>query len=144
MKKLLIAVLPVIGLLTGCNADVDSSDDSDETGAASEAITSFFGGGDSSNPLCASGSPIAKNPSYYNGRVFVDSAGSCIMTGATMKLLVPFSTTQYGPFPLQFDDSGTRLRTGTLGPTVVPAGSCRLVQITNPNGLVSTTPSFCR
>lgn len=147
MKKLLIAALPMFALLAGCTAEIDTAEDLDDEEIVEEdaqAITSFFSNGDTSSPLCADGTPIAKNPSWYNGRARVDAAGSCIMQGATMKLLVPFSVTQYGPYSMSFDASGTRLQTPSLGPSIMPAGSCRMVQITNPNGKVSSTPVFCR
>src|SRR5262249_37265000 len=126
MKKLLVAALSFsfAALAAGCTPEADRNDNEgdEDVATAPESVTSFFGNGDSTTPLCANGVPIAKNPSYTNGRVFVDAPASCIMTGATMKLLVPFSTTTYGPYSVQFDDSGTRLRTPSLGPTIVPAG----------------------
>jgi hypothetical protein len=148
MKKLLVAALSFsfAAFAAGCTPEFDRSDNEadEDPGVSPESITSFFGSGDSTSPLCVNGVPIANNPKYNNGAVYVDAQASCIMVGATMKLLVPFSTTTYGPYPLSFDETGTRLRTPSLGPSIVPSPSCRLVQITNPNGQVSNTPSFCR
>ena len=46
MTKLLIAVLPLVALLTGCVADVDSAEGEETTQEAAQAsITSFFGSG---------------------------------------------------------------------------------------------------
>lgn len=146
MKKLLLAVLPLFALATACTSEIDSADDLDDedTEESAQAVSTFFNNGDSSSSLCASGTPIVKNPAWINGRVYIDAAGSCIMQGATMRLLVPFSVTKYGPYSMAFDETGTRLRTPSLGASIMPSGSCRIVEVTNPNGLVSNTPSFCR
>src|SRR3954471_24208530 len=111
MTKHIIAVLPLALLMVGCAANIDSTaGDDEDTAESAEAITSFFGSGDTSLPFCADGTPIAKSPSAISTRVLVDAGGSCIMQGATMKLLVPFSPTTYGPFAMSWDDSGTRLK----------------------------------
>jgi hypothetical protein len=145
MNKLPIAALSFLSLLAGCAADVDGATGEEETLETSQAsITSFFGSGDSTNPLCSTGTPIEKNLTYYNSKMFVDAAGSCIMQGATMTVEVPWSTTTYGPYALSWDDSGTRLHTPQLGPTIFPAGTCRIALITNPNNQTSNAMSVCR
>jgi hypothetical protein len=145
MNKLPFAAFSFLALLAGCAAEVDGTPSEEDIREAQEAsITSFFGSGDSTNPLCASGAPVEKNLTWYNGKFFVDAAGSCIMQGATMTVQIPFSTTTYGPYALSWDDSGTRLHTPSLGPTIFPAGTCRMAYITNPNGLTSSYQSACR
>ena len=145
MNKLPLAAFSFLALLAGCAVDADGLTGEEEIREASQAsITSFFGSGDASNPLCSTGTPIEKNLAYTNGKMFVDAAGSCIMQGATMTVEIPWSTTTYGPYALSFDDSGTRLHTPQLGPSIFPAGSCRIALITNPNGKSSNALSVCR
>lgn len=145
MNKLPLAAVSFLALLAGCAADVDGIAGEEGTGEASQAsITSFFGSGDSTNSLCSTGTPIEKNLAYKNGSMLVDAAGSCIMQGATMTVEIPWSTTTYGPYALSWDDTGTRLRTPQLGPTIFPAGTCRIALINNPNGKTSNALSVCR
>lgn len=144
MKKLLIAALPLFSLLAGCTGEIDAGDGDEDVAEDEQAVTSFFNGGDSGSTLCASGAPIVKNPQWIGGRVYVDAAGSCIMTGATMKLMVPFTVNQHGPYSMSFDESATRLRSPSLGASVMPSGTCRMVQVTNPNGLSAYSSGFCR
>lgn len=142
MIKHLFAIASTAALLAGCAVNTDSTADDDDTGEAEQAITSFFGSGDATASFCSTGTPIVKNPGFNaNGAVLVDAAGSCIMQGATMKLLVPWSTTVYGPFTMGWDQSGTRLK-ANVGSTF-PVGSCRIVVVTNPNGKESNYASLC-
>lgn len=102
----------------------------DDTG---DWVTSFFGNGsDAGTPTCTT--PTVSGATFSNGKVYVNAAGSCIQTGATLRLQIPYSTTTYGPYALQFDDSGTRMVTPQVGATAWPAGQCRVVYVHNPNG----------
>src|SRR5205814_8087422 len=72
-------------------------------------LLSTFGTGDNGNPPPTSAVPIVWNPTVANGKIFVDAAASFIISpGATLTLQVPFSTTTYGPYTLNWDTNGTR------------------------------------
>jgi len=75
--------------------------------------------------------------------LFMAAGGSFIaLPGATVRLQVPYSTQTYGPFALQYDVSGTQIRANVTSGW--PAGTCRIVTVTNPNNLSSSPSSACR
>jgi len=75
--------------------------------------------------------------------LYMAAAGSFIaLPGATVKLQVPYSTQTYGPFALQYDVSGTQIRANVTSGW--PAGTCRMITVTNPNNLSSSPGSACR
>lgn len=102
-------------------------------------VTSFFGGSDA-GPTCTT--PAVRNVTFSGGFVYVDAGGSCIQSGASMRVQIPFSTTQYGPYSTSFDESGTRIR-AAVPSTAWPAGTCRVVYVRNPNG-TEGSGSGCR
>lgn len=114
----------------------------DPVGETTQAITSFFGTGEGGAPACTT--PRVTGPYWNNGRVFMQAAGSCIALTGVARLRVPFSPLVYGPYSLSFDISGTAIKTTTIGNTVFPAGTCRLVEVQNPDGSVSNLATLCR
>ncbi len=75
--------------------------------------------------------------------LYMAAAGSFIaLPGATVQLQVPYSTQTYGPFALQYDVSGTQIRANVTSGW--PAGTCRMITVTNPNNLSSSPGSACR
>ena len=109
------------------------------------SLASFFGGGSGSTTTTCT-SPVIKNALLSSrGTIRMDAKGSCIQTGATVKLQVPFSTTTFGPFNLQSDTSGTLVVGAYDGDAgVQPVGTCRIFTVTNPDGKVSNSVTLCR
>lgn len=99
-------------------------------------------------PPTPTGPPKVINPyvsvnAQNQSILFMAAAASFIVTpGATASLQVPFSTQTFGPFALSFDNSGTQLRTNVTG--AFPAGTCRIVTVTNPDTVTSSPVSLCR
>lgn len=95
----------------------------------------------------ATWTPVVINPyvstnAQGNTILFMSAASSYIATGATVRLQVPWSTQTYGPYALSFTDSGTQFRANVTG--AFPAGSCRMITVTNPNGKTSSPVTHCR
>lgn len=92
--------------------------------------------------------PVVINPyvqvNQQNQAILYMAAASSFIAvpGATVKLQVPYSTQTYGPFALQYDVSGTQIRANVTSGW--PAGTCRLITVTNPNNLSSSPGSACR
>lgn len=99
-------------------------------------------------PPAPTGPPKVINPyvsvnAQGNAILFMAAAASFIVVpGATATLQVPFSTQTFGPFALSFDTSGTQLRTNVTG--AFPAGTCRIITVTNPDSAASSPVSLCR
>jgi|GEM_PF-6167339 len=109
-------------------------------------IGSTFGtGGGGGGTVCSPAMPIIQSPAFNSvGRIRMNGGGSCIQSGATVKVQVPFSTTTYGPFPLQFDSSGAFLVGVYDANTVQPAGTCRIFTVSNPGSNPSSAVTLCR
>jgi hypothetical protein len=96
----------------------------------------------------ATWTPVVQNPYVQvnqqgNAILYVQAAASFIaLPGATLKLQVPFSTQTFGPFALSYDVSGTQIRANVTG--AFPAGTCRMITVTNPNNKASAAVSLCR
>ena len=114
------------------------------TDVGSWDLGSSFGTGSGGGGTTCAG-PMIKNPTFNSvGRIRMDGGGSCIQSGATLKVQVPFSTTTYGPFTIQFDTSGAYLVGVYDANTVQPVGACRIFSVTNPDGRVSNSVTLCR
>jgi len=137
--------------VTGCvspeESDFDDQGEEEETGEASQEITGFFGTGSTSGSSISGSScngPIINNPSWSGGYLYVPIPGSCMSNQAKLMMQVPNTTTTYGPYSMTLNNAGTQLLTPFLGPSIMPAGSCRNIQVMNPDGKLSNVYFFCR
>lgn len=132
--------------LTADDDDVDAADLDLAAPAEATPGTCFFCPPPTSDP--ATYTPVVINPyvsanAQGNTILFMQAASSYIvLPGATVTLQVPYSLQTYGPYALSFDNSGTLVRANVSG--AFPAGTCRMITVTNPNNKSSSPVSLCR